>query len=135
MEETKETQAALSLLEDSQGYLRAILLGIALQYRSLDIERCLLLGGSPGGPTPQAVQAAASLITLCALFGFQRQAEGLAAQAAQSGAQPDTMDVKLGAVNILLTLIRLARLQAASGQPGLPAEAETLAALTSTPDL
>ena len=81
----------------------------------------LLLGGSPGGPTPQAVQAAASLITLCALFGFQRQAEGLAAQAAQSGAQPDTMDVKLGAINILLTLIRLARLQAASGPPGPPA--------------
>ena len=51
MEETKETQAALSLLEDSQGYLRAILLGIALQYRSLDIERCLLLGNSPVGPT------------------------------------------------------------------------------------
>lgn len=135
MEETKETQGALGLLQDSQGYLQAIQLGIALQYHSLDIERCLLLGGTPPGPAPQAVQTAASLLTLWALLGFQRQAEGLAAQAAQPGAQPDTMDVKLGAVSILLTLIRLARLQAAAGQTGPSAGAEAFAALTSTPDL
>ena len=36
-------EEALRLLDESQGYLRAILLGVALQYHSLDIERCRLL--------------------------------------------------------------------------------------------
>lgn len=132
----KEDEEALLLLEESQGFLRTILMGIALQYRSLERERCRLLDGGAGpGPSPEALQTAASLITLCALFGFQRQAEGIAAQAAQNGAAPDGMDVKLGAVSILITLIRLARLQASLGQKGRAGEEETLEELTEMPDL
>lgn len=131
----QEDREALQLLEESQGLLRTILMGVAMQYRSLDMERCALLEGtSPPGPTPGAVQTAASLITLCALFGFQRQAEGLAAQAAQAGEVPDMMDVKLGAASILISLIRLVRLQAAIRRKG-STELETVEALDEMPDL
>lgn len=107
-------EEALRLLDESQGYLRAILLGVALQYHSLDIERCRLLaeGQNQPGPSPEEVQAAASLITLWALLGFQRQAEGIAAQAALAGGPTDMADVQLGSVSILVTLIRLVRLLA-----------------------
>ena len=33
----------LSLLENSQGLIRTIFLGIALQYKALDQQKCLLL--------------------------------------------------------------------------------------------
>lgn len=133
----KEEEEALRLLEESQGFLRTILMGVALQYRSLDMERCRLLSGeeNPSGPTPEAVQTAASLITLCALFGFQRQAEEIDRQTAASGTDPDMMDVKLGAVSILITLIRLVRLQASIGQKGAAGELETVEALSEMPDL
>lgn len=123
------------MLEESQGLLGTILLGVALQYRSLDIERCRLLEGGPclPGPGPEEVQAAASLITLCALFGFQRQAEGIAAQTAQAGECPDMMDVKLGAASILVTLLRLSRLLGAARQEG--GSLETTEDLVEMPDL
>lgn len=131
----RENQEALRLLEESQGLLRTILLGVALQYRSLDMERCRLLedASSQQGPGPEEVQAAASLITLCALFGFQRQAEGIAAQTAQAGGCPDMMDVKLGAVSILVTLLRLYRLLGAARQGG--GSLETAEDLAEMPDL
>lgn len=130
-----ENAEALRLLEESQGFLRTILMGVALQYRSLDMERCLLLGGGREGPTPEAVQTAAAFITLCALMGFQRQAEGLAAQEAQAGACPDMMNVKLGAVSILISLMRLARLQAGTQRGGAPMGVEAAEALDDMPDL
>lgn len=111
----REQEEALRLLEESQALLRTILLGIGLQYRSLDLERCRVMGEEQPGPDPASIQIAASLVTLCALFGFQRQAEGLAAGAAQAGSPTDMMDVKLGAVSILVTLLRLVRLAAATG--------------------
>lgn len=113
-----ELLEGLRLLDNSQSLIRTIFLGLALQYRSLDLQRCLLKlqAEDPAavlcGPQPKEVQTAASLITLCALFGFQRQAEYLACQEAQAGGCPDMMDVKLGATIILISLIRLARLNA-----------------------
>ena len=134
---SREKQEALRLLEESQGLLGAILMGVALQYRSLDMERAKLLAGGEEacGPGPEDVRMAASLITLCALFGFQRQAEGLAAREAQSGEAPDMMDVKLGAVSILISLLRLARLQEAFREAGPAGKQAQLEALDEMPDL
>lgn len=134
---SREKQEALRLLEESQGLLGAILMGVALQYRSLDMERAKLLAGGEEacGPGPEDVRMAASLITLCALFGFQRQAEGLAAREAQSGETPDMMDVKLGAVSILISLLRLARLQEAFRETGPAGKQAQLEALDEMPDL
>ncbi len=73
-------------LEEYRGYLEAILMAVAMQLRSLD------------EPSSLALQTAASLITLWALFGFQ-------------GLVEDPVDARLGATNILITLIRLVRLQ------------------------
>lgn len=135
----KEAEEALGLLEESQCYLRSILLGIALQYRSLDMERQRILAGEQAGslcgPGPVQVQGAASLITLWALLGFQQQAQHLACGAAQRGLQPDMMDVKLGAVSILVSLLRLFRLWQASQQTGPAEELGQLEALDQPPDL
>lgn len=106
----KELEESLGLLDESQEMLRLIMIGLILQYASLEVQRQKLLDPKAGGPEPQCMQAGASLLTLGALFGFQRQAEWLAGREAQSGANPDLMDVKLGATSILVTLIRLFRL-------------------------
>lgn len=135
-EPNPELLEGLRLLDNSQSLIRTIFLGLALQYRSLDLQRCLLKlqAENPAavlcGPQPKEVQTAASLITLCALFGFQRQAEYLACQEAQAGNCPDMMDVKLGATIILISLIRLARLntpvQGVSRQGETPEESADL---------
>lgn len=132
-----ENLETLRLLEESQGFLGAILMGVALQYRSLDMERARLLTGTEEapGPGPKEVQTAAALITLCALFGFQRQAEETAARTAQSGEAPDMMDVKLGAVSILISLLRLVRLQKAFQETGPAGQQAVLEALEEMPDL
>lgn len=109
-------EEGLRLLEHSQGLIRTIFLGLAMQYRSLDLQRCLLLAQAEdpeaelSGPEPRAIQTAASLITLCALFGFYRQAEELACEAARAGECPDRTEATLSAVIILISLIRLVRL-------------------------
>ncbi len=113
---SEELKQELGLLCRSQAMLRTLFLGIALQYRSLDVQRqkLLLQAEDPAAslpcPGPLELQNAASLIVLCALFGFQKQAEELAAQAARAGECPDLLSVKLGATSILIALIRLARL-------------------------
>lgn len=117
-----ELREGLDLLEESQAMLRAILFGLALQYHSLDMERCKLLGQTPE-KDPKGLQAAASLVTLGALFGFQGQAERLAEQTVQAGGQPDRMDVKLGATSILVTMIRLFRLLNEPQEPNAQAQA------------
>lgn len=134
----------LRLLDNSQSLIRTIFLGLSLQYHSLDLQRCLLKlqAENPeavlAGPQPREVQTAASLITMCALFGFQRQAEQLACQEALAGGCPDTTDVTLGAVIILVALIRLARLNAPvsnSFRAGeRPEELEELVEITEEPD-
>ncbi len=129
-EASGELEQALSLLCQSQAMLRTLFLGIALQYRSLDVQRQELLlqaenpAASLPGPSPLALQNAASLIVLCALFGFQKQAEELASQAAQAGTCPDLLSVKLGATSILIALIRLARLNLSSTSSGGKASPE-----------
>lgn len=109
-----------------------IILGVALQYRSLDLERCRLLepedlDTAQQGCQPKSMQAAALLITLCALFGFQRQTTQLAAQTAQAGGMADTTDIGLGAASIGITLIRLLRLCGTQPEPN--AAAQTLESL------
>ena len=42
----EELQEQLNLLENSQGLIRTILLGIALQYKALDVQKCLLLNSA-----------------------------------------------------------------------------------------
>lgn len=124
-----ELKEGLALLDESQQWLRIIMLGVILQYASLDVQRQKLLTPEAAGPEPQCMQAGASLLTLGALFGFQRQAERLAAQEAQSCANPDMMDVKLGATSILVTMIRLLRLVQSSntaGEAGALEETELL---------
>lgn len=131
MEPGAELQESLALLEHSQELLRVILLGLALQYRSLDLQRCELLAAENpetpyAGLDPIQVQSAASLIVLCALFGFQKQAEDLASEAVREGLRLDLLDVKLGAAAILIALIRLVRLNLPGGAPAqepLPAPA------------
>lgn len=116
----QELQEGLRLLEESQAFLRLILAGLALQYASLDVQRQNLLEPEACAPDPQNMQIGASLLTLCALFGFQRQAEALAEQ----GQASDCMDVKLGATSILITLIRFLRLV---GEPSFRGEGSALA--------
>lgn len=137
--ESLEKQEALcqqlSLLENSQGLIRSIFLGLALQYKALDVQRCQLIAPqSPvgeGACNPKNLQIGASLIILSALFGFQNQAEQIAAQTCEAGVCPDMMDVKLGAIIILVALIRLFRLAApppapTPGETPQQAQAETL---------
>lgn len=117
---SREQQEALDILDEYQGLLRTIILGTALQYRSLEAERCRILHPATGvwsGPQPEDMQAAASLITLCALFGFQRQSAQLAAQTARSGGVPDCTEMSLGAASIGITLIRLLRLVCSQPEP------------------
>ena len=116
----EEFQEQLDLLENSQGLIRTILLGIVLQYKALDVQKCLLLdsacnpqGKAPDAcPDPKSMQIAASLIVLCALFGFQKQADAIACQTAQAGGCPDWTEPKLNATVILVALLRLCRLAA-----------------------
>ena len=115
-----ELAEGLRLLDNSQELLRALFLGLALQYRSLDVQRCLLLQEenpeiSCGELTPLALQNAAYLIILCVLLGFQKQTEELAQQSAEAGSCPDLTDVKLGATSIAVSLIRLFRLNRNQG--------------------
>ncbi len=124
-----ELLESLRILNNSQALLRTILLGTAMQYRSLDVQRQLLLSreleveSAPCGPSPQEIQTAASLLVIYALLGFQQQAERLARQeAALHGGCADLTDVKLGATVILVSLIRLARLNRPVCPAGNPRE-------------
>lgn len=119
----------LNIVNNSQSLMRTVILSLAMQYRALDLQKCQILGAAAGEtveccPDPKAMQIGASLILLSALFGFQKQAEQLACEAAQTGACPDETDVKLGAIIILAALIRLVRLV----QPPLPPAASSEAA-------
>ena len=113
-----ELQNQLSLLENSQSLIRSILLGVSLQYKALDVQKCQLLESArnPNDKNitscqdPKSIQIAASLIVLCALVGFQKQAEEIACQTAQAGICPDWTEPKLNATVILVALIRLVRL-------------------------
>ena len=114
----RELQEGLGLIEESQALLRQILAGLLLQYASLDVQKQRLVRPEAPVPNPQCMQMGASLLTLSALLGFQRQTEALAAQAGEQGAPTDGMDVRLGAVSILITLIRFLRLAGESGPSG-----------------
>lgn len=106
----EQIEQGLQLLEETQAYLRTVFLGIALQYHSMDLQKQALLSGTVCGPSPTEVQSSASLIILCALFGFLKQAQELADDEARAGLRPDLTDVRLSAISITVALIRLVRL-------------------------
>lgn len=110
----REQEESLALLDESQYLIGLIMLGVMLQFQSLNLERRRLLGNG-GGMAPKSMQAAASLVTLGALFGFQGQANRL-------GEQCDAM---LGANSIVIALIRLFRLLGRSSEES--AEKQALA--------
>ncbi len=121
---SKEAQEQLALLENSQGLIRSILLGISLQYKALEQQKQLLLGQAQNPQNadaacldPKNIQIAASLIVLYALFGFQQQAEDIARQTAQTGVCPDWTEPKLNATVILVALLRLCRLISPENSP------------------
>ena len=128
----RELPEGLGLIEESQALLRQILAGLLLQYASLDVQKQRLVRPEAPVPNPQCMQMGASLLTLSALLGFQRQTEALAAQAGEQGAPTDGMDVRLGAVSILITLIRFLRLAGESGssEQGSPGKGEEALAET-----
>lgn len=127
----KELEESLALLAESQKFLRMILLGLAVQYRSLDLERLqLLCPGQEPEPKPLTMQTAAGLINTAALAGFLRQAESLAHQS--EGCPPDLTDVTLGAVSLFISILRLLRLQSSSRQQP---QGEVLEALEEEPEL
>lgn len=125
--EAEALQENLRVVDDSMAMLRTILLGISMQYRSLCAQREQLLlpdGAALCGPLPKDIQAAASLIIIYALLGFQHQAERLACLEAKDGGVPDFTDVKLGATVLLVALIRLIRLTLCAPQTGPGPEGE-----------
>lgn len=84
----------MTQIDQYREYLWAILMAMGMQLRSLDMA------------DPKAIQTAASLITLWSQFGFQRLTT-------------DPADETLGAVNILVSLLRLMRLRQGDLEAGL----------------
>lgn len=102
-------EEALELLDQSYRLLSAILLGVIMQLRSLELERCRLLGAPVSGV--EQLQLGASLLSVWALAGFNRQAQGL----------NDPCDKTLGSTSLAIGLIRLMKLLC-PGQGGGEAE-------------
>lgn len=88
----------LGRLEESKGLLLGILIGVAMQMRSLDLARCRLLGEE--APGVEELQLGASLLSVWALMGFQRQALSAG----------DPWDQNVGMASLAIGLIRLTRL-------------------------
>ena len=91
-------EEALRLLDESSRLLLGILTAVAMQIRSLELERCRLLGGGAQGL--EDLQLGASLLSVWALAGFSRQA----------GERDDQCDKTLGLTSLTIGLIRLMRL-------------------------
>lgn len=102
-------EEALELLDQSYRLLSAILLGVIMQLRSLELERCRLLGSQVSGV--EQLQLGASLLSVWALAGFNRQAQGL----------DDPCDKTLSSTSLAIGLIRLMKFLC-PGQGGGEAE-------------
>lgn len=94
---------ALRLLDESYGLLQAIFLAVGMQLRSLELERCRLLGGQVRGV--EQLQLGASLLSVIALAGFDRQA----------GEIGEPCDRTLSSASFTIGLIRLMKLLAPEG--------------------
>ncbi|WP_040196536.1 hypothetical protein [Candidatus Soleaferrea massiliensis] len=115
-----EVLSQLSLLDNSQYYIRMIMGALAIQYQFLDVQRDKLLCSTLHPecfdeacyPDTFKLQLLASLITIYALFGFYNQSEQIACEAAQAGNCDTklTRDVRLSATILLVALIRLFQL-------------------------
>lgn len=91
---------ALGLLEESECLLRAILLGVGMQLRSLELERCRLLGdGNLGDDNIRQLQLSATLLSVWGLMGFWRQ----------SMSAGDSCEQSLGSASLIIGLMRLMR--------------------------
>lgn len=106
-------EEAVRLLDNSQRLLSAILLAVLMQMRSLELERQELLG-APGQGAEQ-LQLWASLLSVWALAGFQRQSRELS----------DPCDGTLASTSLAIGLIRLIKLLC-PGQESEFQEAEIL---------
>lgn len=93
---------ALRLLDESHRLLLAILLGVVMQVRSLELERCQLLGDDTPGTASEVrqLQLGASLLSVWALMGFHLQAQELDGPCEQT----------LGSTSLTIGLIRLMKL-------------------------
>ena len=90
---------ALGLLEESECLLRAILLGVGMQLRSLELERCRLLGdGNLGDDNIRQLQLSATLLSVWGLMGFWRQ----------SMSAGDSCEQSLGSASLIIGLRQLA---------------------------
>lgn len=113
---------ALRLLDESHRLLLAILLGVIMQMRSLELERCRLLGDADPENASQIkqLQLGASLISVWALMGFHRQAQELDGPCEQT----------LASTSLTTGLIRLMKLL--NPEPGQAVQ-EEIADITEPP--
>lgn len=111
----------LALLDNSQALMRTIFLGLAMQYKVINEQRCRLLEGREIGNDIKSVQIAASLIVLSALFGFQSQAQSIAEQTCAAGVCPDNTELTAGALVITAALIRIFKLAGSQNTSATPA--------------
>lgn len=107
----------LALLDNSQALMRTIFLGLAMQYKVINEQRCRLLEGREIGSDIKNVQIAASLIVLSALFGFQSQAQSIAEQTCAAGVCPDNTELTAGSLVITAALIRIFKLAGSQNTP------------------
>ena len=97
---------ALGLLEESERLLGAIPLGVGMQLRSLELERCRLLGDGTLGADIRQLQLSATLLSVWGLMGFWRQAMSAG----------DSCEQSLGSASLIIGLTRLMRQLAPKSQ-------------------
>lgn len=107
-----EVKRQLELLENSQRLLLPLFLSLALQYRSIGIQKEQLL--CPDGPAQcedtKSMQLAASLATFYSLLGYQKQTNEINCTITLAGGCPDNTTAGLGLVVIAVAVIRYIRL-------------------------
>lgn len=121
----------LALLQNTQELVGVILAALVWQYQALHIQQAILLdnaAGRPAGayPDPTTLRLSASLMTLYALFGLQRQSTWLAARSRQAGEKADWVEPALGALVIGIALIRYIRLVQTQGNAGAPQSGQAI---------
>ena len=130
---TEDLQRQLEILDNSQRLVFISLLGILLQYKSIDAQRDTLLSNAfcsdsvqPAClPDPKTMRLGASLLIILALLGFQVQTEELNRQAAAAGQDPNASESVLNSTAIAIAMIRYLQLvQAACQTPASPNQSE-----------
>ena len=112
-----DLQYELSILDNSQKNILLIIAALAIQYKSLDVQRDKLLCSTlcPENfdescfPDTRKTQLLASSMTLLSLLGFYDQSKDIAQRAAQAGnCDPKLQrDVLLSAIVALVSMVRI----------------------------